>query len=252
MWEKHYNRYVKSVMKSGKPARAEVISASPSSGHYGVNERFGEASWGWNVHLHVVPQDGEPFELQGKVEIPILMDLVPNMTLQVVYNPEKPLLMVVDPATVPKTLKDNVVANTINTEHWMGGDTTGMKEAAETVSDPIEAAEAAADQARRNFVAKRDDQLAAQHAEVDRVRAEQGDAAADALVAANNQALIAQVYEGFAKVGLSPGPLVAPNAPPPQPAEIEAHLAQLDQLKAAGALDEEEYKAARQRVLDNI
>ena len=153
MWEKHYNRYVKSVMKSGKPARADVISAQCSAGHYGANERTGEASWGWNVHLHVVPEAGEPFELQGKVEIPILMDLVPNMTLQVIYDPEKPLKMVVDPATVPKTLKDNVVANTINIDHWMGADTTGMKEAAEAFGDPIEAAEAAADQARANFVA---------------------------------------------------------------------------------------------------
>jgi hypothetical protein len=246
VWERHYNHYVKSVMKSGKPARATVITAQPVAGHGGL--RTGDVSWGWNVQLQVIPEGGEPFELQGKVEIPLLMDLVPNMTLQVFYDPQKPLSMVVDPAAVPQTKKDAVVANTINAEHSMGADTTGMKEAAEAYTDPIEAAEAAAAQARRNIVAKRDAQLA----EVNRVRAEQGDAAADALVAANNKALIAQVYDGFAKVGLSPGPITEPDGPPPQTADIEARLAQLSQLRAAGQLDEQEYKVARQRVLDNL
>jgi hypothetical protein len=246
VWEWQYNRYVKSVMKSGKPARATVITAQPVAGH-GVRGNA-DVSWGWNVHLQVIPEDDEPFEFQGKVEIPLLIDLVPDMTLQVFYNPQKPLSMALDPATVPQTKKDAVVANTINAEHWMGADTTGMKEAAEAHTDPIGAAAAAAAQARRNIVANRDAQLA----EVDRVRAEQGDEAADALVAANTQAMLGQVFEGFAKAGLAPGPLRVPNAPPPQTEEIEAKLEQLKQLKATGALDEQEYIAARQRVLDKI
>jgi hypothetical protein len=37
MWQKHYEHYVKSVMKTGKAARAEVISPEPGIGHRGVN-----------------------------------------------------------------------------------------------------------------------------------------------------------------------------------------------------------------------
>jgi hypothetical protein len=250
MWERHYNHYVKSVMKSAKPARAEVVSAEPAPGHR-VGENTGDVSWGWNMALKVTPEVGDPFDLSVKMEIPILMDPVHGTILQVFYNPDKPEKIVVDPASVPKNKRDAVVAAAIDIEHSMGAETTGMKEAAEGISDPIKAAEAASAQAGRNVAANRDAMIA----EVDRVRAEQGNQAAEALVASNTQAMLSQVQEARARAGLppvDPSQLVVPPAVADPTAAVQAKLEDLDRLRDAGVLDEQNYQASRKRLIDSV
>jgi hypothetical protein len=265
MREAEYNRHVKSVTKSGRPACATVVSAEMSTSRWFGGERTGDVSWGWNVHLQVVPQDAPAFGLQTKMEVPIVMTLVPGTELQVIYDPTKRASIVVDPASAPKDLKQGLTQYTIDTVRMSGGDTTGMQEAADAATDPIGAAQAATDAARRNQTAHRDAMLA----EVDRVRAEQGDEAATAMA---NEAVMAQVRAASSQLGaggeafaqliqerIRLGPdAVAPRAPGAPAADmrdpaaaIELKLEQLNRLKAAGALDDQEYDAARKRLIDS-
>ena len=275
MWKRAYNRHVKSVMKSGIPARAEVLSAEEfvSKGVWlgsGVHETEMEfvVSRPWNMHLQVVPEDRPPFELEVKMEIPLAMIPVRGMTLQVIYDPDEPQSIVVDPASVPKDLKDSLTAYAIDSTRAMGGDTTGMQEAADAATDPMAAASAAAAAARRNQMEKNDAMLA----EIDRARAEGGEEGA-AAVAAQKEAVFAQLNSQLGEVAAAnPGDQaiaalvraqreavqVAMASPPPSPspaatdAAIEAKLAQLDALKAAGAMDEHTYSASRQRLIDAL
>ena len=163
MWKWAYNRHVKSVMKSGIPARAEVLSAEesiaggkvkvgsfPTGMHQNEIER--DVSRKWNMHLQVVPEDRPPFELEVLMEIPSVMIPTRGTTLQVIYNPDQPQSIIVDPASVPKDLKDSLIAFEIDHTRAMGGDTTGMQEAADAATDPIAAASAAAAAARRNLM----------------------------------------------------------------------------------------------------
>ena len=162
---------------------------------------------------------------------------------------EAPSDRVVDPASVPKDQKEALTAQAIAAVEARGGDTTGMQEAADAATDPIQASAAAFAQARRNQAAQTNAQLA----ETLRVRSEQGEAAAAALVAAQTQAALAQVLgPRAAELGIvAPRP---PGASPPASdptAAIEAKLEQLVSLKASGAPDEQEYETARRRVIDS-
>ena len=76
MWAREYNRHVKKVLKSGKPARAHVKTAESSTWS---GTRSGDVSWGWFVTLEVTPEDAQPFDLQLKMEIPVTIDPLPGM-----------------------------------------------------------------------------------------------------------------------------------------------------------------------------
>jgi hypothetical protein len=271
MWEVEYKRHVQSVMKSGKPARATVVSAEMSTSRFFGSQRTGDVSWGWNVNLQVVPEDAPPFDLQTKMEVPIVMTLVQGTELQVIYNPNKPESIIVDPEGAPKDLKQGLTQYEIDSVRLSGGDTTGMQEAAEAASDPIEAAKAAREAATRNQIAQRDATLA----EINRVRTEQGDEAARAVA---NDAVMERVRASTAQFGaagdafaqliqerIAAGPPgVGPQAAGPPAAgapgagaadptaAIEARLEQLNKLKASGALNDAEYAAARKRLIDSV
>jgi hypothetical protein len=247
VWEHHYNRHVKSVMKSGQPASAQVMLAEPCSL---PGERTGDVSWPWNMHMQVVPVQDAPFELQVRMEIPILMNPSAGTTLQVIYDPDKPQSIIVDPASVPKDQKEALTEQAIETVRARGGDTTGMQEAADAASDPIAASQAAFAQATRNQAAQTNAQLAA----FLRVRSEQGEAAAAALAEAQKRALLEKMFPGraFGADAIAPTPPETAPASSDQTGAIQAKLEQLVRLKADGALDEQEYEAARKRVIDSL
>jgi hypothetical protein len=71
-------------MASGKSAGAEVVLAEPA-GRGGIST--GDVSVPWKMQLRIFPGNEPPFELNVKMEVPILMTLSPGMTLDVIYNP---------------------------------------------------------------------------------------------------------------------------------------------------------------------
>ncbi len=193
-------------MASGKSAGAEVLLAEPA-GRGGIST--GDVSVPWRLHLRIIPGDEPPFELDVKMEVPIVMSLTPGMTLDVIYNPKHPEKIIVDPKSAPKDTREGNVAFVIEWARAQGQDTTGMQEAADAETDPIAAAEAASRQLRANIMARSNAQLAASL----RARGEAPELSVDA---------------------------------------FKAQLEKLNELKASGALDESEYQAARQKLVDRL
>jgi hypothetical protein len=216
-------------MASGKSAGAEVLLAEPA-GRGGIHT--GDVSVPWQLHLRIVPGDEPPFELDVKMEVPIVMTLSPGMTLDVIYDPKHPEKIIVDPKTAPKDQREGNVAFVIESARAMGQDTTGMQEAADAETDPIAAAAAAAAAMRANITARANAQLAAS------LRARQ---------------------EAQAAGGSQPAPAGSAGEQPPSgmPQELsvdafKAQLEKLNDLKATGALNESEYQAARQKLVDRL
>jgi hypothetical protein len=211
-------------MESGKSAGAEVVLAEPA-GRGGIST--GDVSVGWKLQLRIFPGDEPPFELDVKMEVPIFMTPSPGMTLDVIYNPEHPEKIIVDPKSAPQDAREGSVSYVIESARARGEDTTGMQEAADAETDPIAAAAAAARQRRANIMERSNAQLAAS------LRARS---------------------EAQAAGGSPPAPA---QSPPGTPQELsvdafKAQLEKLDQLKASGALDEGEYAAARQKLVDRL
>jgi hypothetical protein len=219
-------------MASGKPAGAEVLLAEPAGGHGGIST--GDVSVPWNMQLRIVAGDEPPFDMNVKMEVPILMAPTPGMTLQVIYNPKHPEKIIVDPESAPKDKKEAFTAQVIESAQAQGLDTTGMQEAADAETDPIAAAAAAAAQMRANVTARSNAQLAASL----RARRERG------AQAAAGSPPVATGLEGE-----------DPQSGPPQDTSVEAFKAQLEKLndlKAMGAIDENEYQATRQKLIDKL
>lgn len=193
-------------MASGKSAGAEVLLAEPA-GRGGIHT--GDVSVPWQLHLRIVPGDEPPFELDVKMEVPIVMTLSPGMILDVIYDPKHPEKIIVDPKSAPKDQREGNVAFVIESARAMGQDTTGMQEAADAETDPIAAAEAAARQMRANVAASSNAHFAAAM----RARSDAQELSVDA---------------------------------------FKAQLEKLNELKATGALDESEYAAARQKLVDRL
>jgi hypothetical protein len=216
--ESAYNRHVASVTKSGVPATAQVISAGVAYSFWRSHETHGSVDYAveWNMVFKVAPADQPPFDLSVKMQIPVLISPIPGMALQVVYDPKNHENIVIDPASVATNKRDGVVQETIMLAQAMGGDTTGMEEAAAGISDPIAAAEAASAQMRANVMARSNEMMRQSLA------ARRGDAAAG----------------------------------PAQPAEsvdqFQAQIEKLNGLKEAGVLSDEEYAAARQQLIDKL
>ena len=213
MRENAYNRHVASVAKSGVPASAQVVSAGVAYTYWHSNADY---SVPWNMEFAVTPAEGSPFDLSVKMQIPVLIAPIPGMTLQVVYDPKNHENIVIDPASVPTNTRDGVVQETIMLTQAMGGDTTGMEEAAAGIPDPIAAAAAASAQMRQNVMASSNEMLRQSLA------ARRGDAAA--------------------------GPAGAGDSVD----ELQAQIEKLNGLKEAGALSDDEYAAARQRLIDKL
>jgi hypothetical protein len=208
-------------MASGKSAGAEVLLAEPA-GRGGIST--GDVSVPWKLQLRIVPGDEPPFELDVKMEVPIVMSLSPGMTLDVIYNPKHPEKIIVDPKSAPKDQREGNIAYVIDAARAQGLDTTGMQEAADAETDPIAAAAAAAAAMRANIMASTNAQLAASL----RTRSE-------------------------AQAGGGAG--AQPPAGMPQELSVDAFKAQLEklnELKASGALDENEYHDARQKLVDRL
>jgi hypothetical protein len=222
-------------MASGKPAGAEVVLAEPAGGFMRSGISTGDVSVPWNMQLRIVPGDEPPFDLNVKMEVPILMAPTPGMTLQVIYNPKQPEKIIVDPESAPKDKKEALTAQVIESAQAQGLDTTGMQEAADAATDPIAAAAAAAAQMRANVTARSNAQLAAS-------------------LRARSEALQAQVAAGSPPVATGPEG-GHPQSGPPQDMSVEAFKAQLEKLnnlKAIGAIDENEYQAVRQKLIDGL
>jgi hypothetical protein len=166
-------------MASGRSAGAEVLLAEPAAGLMRSGISTGDVSTPLNMRLRIVAGDEPPFDLNVKMEVPLLMTPTVGMTLQVIYDPGHP-----------------------------------DKIAADTETDPIAAAEAASRQMRENLAARNNAQLR------ESLRSRRG-------------ALQAQAAAGSVEV-------------------FKAQLEKLNDLKATGALDENEYQAARQRLLDKL
>lgn len=146
------------------------------------------------------------------------------MTPQVIYDPYSPDDIIVDPASVPTDLYQASATDAANTMHALEIEADRLPAPADPVTDPIAAARAAA------------------HAVTD--QAASSDDAIAALFRAQREAV--QAALGGA-VPASPSP-----APGATEAAIEAKLKELDAMKTAGALDEQTYKASRQRLIDAL
>jgi hypothetical protein len=112
----------------------------------------------------------------------------------------------------------------IESARAMGQDTTGMQEAADAETDPIAAAEAAARQMRAN-------------------------------VAAGSNAQLAALLRAHSEAQAAGGAGAQPPVGTPQELSVDAFKAQLEklnELKATGALDDSEYQAARQKLVDRL
>lgn len=223
MWERAYNRHVKSVMKSGQPARAEVISAEMA--HFsGIST--GDVSYRWNLTLHVIPeQEGAaPFDLAlKKMEVPVLVTPMPGMTLYVIYDPNKPESIIVDPASVPKDEQEREAIDAANMRREMGFLADSAPEPAESPADPIAAARAKME--------------------------------ALAHGAPPDQAAVGEALRALRDV-VADGAATPPPTPAPAPTElaavVQAQIAKLDALKSAGVLDEQTYNASKQRLLESL
>jgi hypothetical protein len=220
-------------MASGKPSGAEVVGGEPAA-HF-MHSGGADVSVPWNMQLRVVPADEPPFDLSVKMEMPILMAPTPGTTLQVIYNPEHPEQIVVDPQSVPKDKKEAFTDYAIDSARVMGVDTTGMQEAADAETDPIAAAEAATAQMRANVMAR-----------------------SNALLAESLRAP-REGLEAQAAAGSPPAPAGSegeqPGSGTPEETSVEAfeaQLAKLNNLKATGAIDENQYQALRQKLIDAI
>lgn len=225
MWDRAYDRHVQSVMASGQPASAEVLGAEPARSfmHSGIST--GDVSTPWNMRLRIAAGDDPPFDLTVKMELPIVLTPVVGMTLQVVYNPKDPEKIIVDPESAPKDQKEGATDYVIESARATGLDTTGMQEAADSETDPIAAAAAAAAQMRANVAARNNAQLSESlRARREALQAEGATTGADT---AQTQAKLS--VEAF-----------------------QAQLEKLNALKASGALDESEYQATRQKLLDRL
>jgi Short C-terminal domain len=173
----------------------------------------GDVSVAWKLQLRIFPGDEPPFELNVKMEVPIFMTLSPGMTLDVIYNPKHPEKIIVDPKSAPKDAREGSVSYVIESARLRGEDTTGMQEAADAETDPIAAAAAAARQRRANIMERSNAQLAA---------------------------------------SLRGSPPASGTPPELSVDAFKAQLEKLNQLKESGALDEDEYAAARQKLVDRL
>jgi hypothetical protein len=223
MWERAYNRHVKSVMKSGQPARAEVISAEMA--HFsGIST--GDVSYRWNLSLHVIPeQEGAaPFDLTlKKMEVPVLVTPMPGMTLQVIYDPNKPESMIVDPASVPRDEQEREAIDAANMTREMGFLVDSAPAPAEPPADPVAEARAKIE--------------ALTHG------------------APPDQAALGEALRALRDVvadGAATPPPTQATPPSELAAVVQAQIAKLDALRSSGVLDEQTYNASKQRLLDGL
>ena len=221
MWEGAFRRHVNRVMKHGQPARAEVVSAEmvPMPGI-----RTGDVAFPWTVSLHVIPQDANaaPFDLEiKKMEVQVLVTPRPGMTLQVIYNPRKPEEMIVDPASVPKDQQEATAIDAANMRRAMELMADDAPKPAEPVADPIADARAKME-----------------------------------ALTAYGSSYPEQVGEALAALREVAKDATATPPPAPAPGEVatavQAQIAKLDALRAAGVLDEQTYNASKQRLLDSL
>ena len=224
MWEHAYNRLVNRVMKSGKPARAEVVSAEWALARASSGIRTGDVAFPWRVALRVTPKDRDaaPFDLTTKMEIPKLVTPRRGMTLQVIYNPKKPKAIIIDPASVPTDAREAGAIDAANNLRAMELAAADAPPVIDPGADPV--------------VTAREAMMAL----------------ADGSAGHSDQAIGQAILALRAAAGVE-SPTPPPSSPPgATQAAIEARLAQLDALKAAGTLDEQTYKSSRQRLLDAL
>ena len=219
MWEHAYNRLVERATKSGKRAQAEVISADWALRMGGM--RTGDVAFPWHVALRVTPEDGSPpFDLETKMEIPELVTPRRGMTLQVIYNPKKPEVIIVDPATAPRDAQEAAEIDATNHLRAMELAAADGPPLVQPSADPIATARDTMEALAAGKLGHSDEAI--------------------------GQAILAM--RAAAETASSATPPTA--APGTTQAAIEARLAQLDALRAADTLDEQTYQASRQRLID--
>ena len=223
MFEHAYNRLVERVTRSGVPAQAEVLSAELVLPRYRKGISYGNVTSPWRVGLRISPESGAAFDLETKIEIPMPMEARLGETLRVIYNPQKPDDIIVDPASVPTDPLEASQLDAANARQALQIRADRLPEPAEPVADPIAAAREAA-------------QAVASQAGV-------SDEAMAGVLRAQQEAIKA------AMANRPPAPTQPPGG---TEAAIEAKLAQLDALRASGALDEQTYNASRQRLIDAL
>ena len=251
-----YDRLEKSLLKSGTSATATVLEAQQAPTFWesgGLGGQDNPSHIPWAVALRVAPDGGgSEFEVRQKLRVPYYMDLAPSQTLQVLYDPGDPTRMVLDPRTVPQTADEASAAYARAMLGSMGADTSGLENApnAETVAEivgtrhrdaanetiqRVEQARAAGAPIPPTLTAAQV-QLTLQH--MDNLRA------AGLIDDARYETAKAQL---MAASGATAPSAAAPSAAPP--ADHSAELAQLDALHARGALTDDEYQAARTKLL---
>lgn len=210
-----HERLEKRLVASGRHARAEVLQASLPVTYTTSGITFDDNMIvPWDLELHVTPDTEPEFDVRLRMHIHNLLTLSPGIVFQVLYDPEDHQKMVADPSALPKTTVEGSIMYELGSMSARGIDTTGMQDVVNSAT--LEAAQEI----------------------IHRRVSEQ--------VAARNNTAMAETLKAR-REGTHTAPPPAGFAP-----DVSSRLEQLDRLKKAGLIDEQQYETKKQRLIDQL
>jgi hypothetical protein len=209
-----HKRLEKRLVASGRSGQAEVLEAAIPRTYMTSGITYDDDMLvPWDLALRVTPETEPPFEVRLRMQIHCRLTLSPGIVFKVLYDPEDHQRMVADPSALPRNDVEASAAYRIGMLSAQGYDTAGLEDQVKSATD-LDAAEALID-----------------NAVSDQVAARNNSAMAELLKARRDGTRVAQPPPGFAP-------------------DVASRIEQLDRLKQAGLINDEQYRVKRQKLID--